>query len=71
MKTTDHNLASGSLQSSSVSEQKELNVSIELISDMPDEDDGTNAIMTVINKATRMVRPIHCRKTRCAEKSCT
>ena len=37
-------------------------VTIDFVKDLPDSDDGINSILTVIDKATRMIHLIYCSK---------
>ena len=66
---SDHTLTRGKLQNPQLPEQKWQDVSIDFITDLPDMGDGVNAIMTVIDKATRMVHLIHCSKSISAEQA--
>lgn len=52
MEKTDHTLVRGSLHSTQILLQTWKDVSLDFITDLPDMDDGINAIMTVIDKAT-------------------
>ena len=60
---TDHTLGRGVLQSTSIPEKKWSEVSLDFITDLPVTKDKKDSILTVVDKATRMVHLIPCRKT--------
>ena len=59
----DHTMKKGSLQSLVLPEAKWQEVSINLIMDLPASGYAENSIMIVIDRATKMVHLIPCRKT--------
>ena len=63
LEKTDHTLTKGQLQSSKVREAKWQEVSLDFITDLPRTQSGDTCILTVIDKATRMVHLIPCRET--------
>ena len=60
---TDHTLGRGVLQSTSIPEKKWSEVSLDFITDLPVTKGKKDSILTVVDKATRMVHLIPCRKT--------
>ena len=60
---TDDTLARGQLQNMQLPVEKWQEVDIDFATDLPDTGDGINSIMTVIDKANRMIHLIHCRKS--------
>ena len=61
---SEHTLTRGQLQNMNIPvEKKWQEVSIDFVTNLPDACDGINSIMTVINKATRMISLIHCNKS--------
>ena len=63
LEKTDHTLSKGQLQSSKIPEVKWQEVSLDFITDLPRTQNGDTCILTVIDKATRMVHLIPCRET--------
>ena len=63
LEKTDHTLQKGSLQSLTIPAAKWQEVSIDFITDLPAEGDAEDSIMTVVDRATKMVHLIPCRKT--------
>ena len=63
LEKTDHTLSKGQLQSSKIPEVKWQEVSLDFITDLPRTQAGNTCILTVIDKATRMVHLIPCRET--------
>ena len=60
---TDHTLVKGKLQSTSIPEKKWSEVSLDFVTDLPVTRSKKDSILTVVDKATRMVHLIPCRKT--------
>ena len=56
----DHTLKKGSLQSLTLPEGKWQEVSIDFITDLPAEQGAEDSIMTVVDRATKMVHLIPC-----------
>ena len=63
LEKTDHTLKKGSLQSLTLPEVKWQEVSIDFITDLPAEKDTEDSIMTIVDRATKMVHLIPCWKT--------
>ena len=63
LEKTDHTMKKGSLQSLAIPEAKWQEVSIDFITDLPTSSDGEDSIMTVVDRATKMVHLIPCKKT--------
>ena len=63
LEKTDHTLKKGSLQSLTLPEGKWREVSIDFITDLPAEQGDEDSIMTVVDRATKMVHLIPCWKT--------
>ena len=63
LEKSDHTLTRGQLQSSVIPEAKWQEVSLDFITDLPRAQNGDTCILTVIDKATRMVHLIPCRET--------
>ena len=63
LEKSDHTLKKGQLQSSKIPEAKWQEVSLDFITDLPRTQQGDTCILTVIDKATRMVHLIPCRET--------
>ena len=59
----DHTLSRGKLQSTTIPEKKWSDVSLDFVTDLPVTKNGKDSILTVIDKATRMVHLIPCRKS--------
>ena len=60
---TDHTLGRGNLQSTSIPEKKWSEVSVDFVTDLPVTRSKKDSILTVVDKATRMVHLIPCRKS--------
>ena len=63
LEKSDHTLRKGSLQSLAIPEAKWQEVSVDFITDLPTAAGGEDSIMTVVDRATKMVHLIPCRKT--------
>ena len=63
LEKTDRTLTKGQLQSSKTPEAKWQEVSLDFITDLPGTQSGDTCILTVIDKATRMVHLIPCKET--------
>ena len=63
LEKTDHTLRKGSLQSLTLPEVKWQEVSIDFVTDLPAIGDTEDSIMTVVDRATKMVHLIPCKKT--------
>ena len=63
LEKTDHTLKKGSLQSLTLPEGKWQEVSVDFITDLPIAIDGEDSIMGVVDRATKMVHLIPCKKT--------
>ena len=63
MEKTDHTLAKGNLQSLAILEAKWQDVSIDFIMDLPRCKNGEDSIMIVVDRASKMVHLVACRKT--------
>ena len=61
LEKSNHTLTRGQLQSSVIPEAKWQEVSFDFITDLPRAQNGDTCILTVIDKATRMVHLILCR----------
>ena len=60
---SEHTLTRGQLQNMNIPVEKWQEVSIDFVTDLPDEGGRINSIMMVIDKATRMTHLIHCTKS--------
>ena len=60
---SDHTLNRGKLQSTNIPEKKWTEVSLDFITDLPVTKGMKDSILTVIDKATRMVHLIPCKKS--------
>ena len=69
LEKTDHTLQKGSLQSLTLPEVKWQEVSVDFITDLPAEKDAKDSIMTVVDRATKMVHLIPCWKTTTASEA--
>ena len=65
----DHTLKKGSLQSLTLPEGKWQEVSIDFITDLPAEQGAEDSIMTIMDRATKMVHLIPCWKTTTASEA--
>ena len=63
LEKSDHTLRKGSLQSLVLPEAKWQEVSVDFVTDLPVAVDGEDSIMTVVDRATKMVHLIPCKKT--------
>ena len=63
LEKSDHTLKKGSLQSLVLPEAKWQEVSVDFVTDLPAEKDAEDSIMTVVDRATKMVHLIPCHKT--------
>ena len=58
----EHTLVRGQLQPLQIPEEKWREVSLDFVTDLPKTHNGDNAILNVIDRATRMVHSIPCKK---------
>ena len=63
LEKTDHTMKKGSLQSLVIPEAKWQEVSVDFVADLPTTSSGEDSIMTVVDRATKMVHLIPCTKT--------
>ena len=63
LEKSDHTQKKGSLQSLVLPEAKWQEVSVDFITDLPVSTNGEDSIMTVVDRATKMVHLIPCKKT--------
>ena len=63
LEKTDHTSQKGNLQSLTIPEVKWQEVSIDFIMDLLTEGDAEDSVMTVVDRATKMVHLIPCKKT--------
>ena len=63
LEKTDHTLKKGNLQSLAIPEAKWQEVSVDFVTDLPTASEGEDSIMTVVDRATKMVHLIPCKKT--------
>ena len=63
LKKMDYTMRKGSLQSLVLPETKWIEVSIDFVIDLPVVGDAEDFIVIVVDRATKMVYLIHCRKT--------
>ena len=63
MEKTDHTLARGKLQPTEIPDKKWSEVSLDFITDLPVTRNGKDSILTVVDKATRMVHLLPCKKS--------
>ena len=63
LEKSDHTQQKGNLQSLTIPEVKWQEVSIDFITDLPEEGDTKDSIMTVMDCSTKMVHLIPCKKT--------
>ena len=59
----DHIMKKGNLQSLAIPKAKWQEVSVDFITDLPSATEGEDSIMTVVDRATKMVHLIPCTKT--------
>ena len=63
MKKSDHALAKGKLMSTEIPEKKWKENSIDFITDLPMSSGNKDTVLTIVDKATRMVHLVPCRKS--------
>ena len=63
LEKTDHTQRKGRLQSLAIPEAKWQEVSVDFITDLPIAAEGEDSIMTMVDRATKMVHFIPCKKT--------
>ena len=59
---SDHTLAKGKLMSTQILEEKWKEISIDFINDLPTSSGNKDTVVTIVDKATRMVHLVPCRK---------
>ena len=62
MEKSDHQLAKGKLISTQIPEEKWKEISIDFITDLPMSAGNKDTVLTIVDKATRMVHLVPCRK---------
>ena len=62
MEKSDHTLAKGKLQSTQTPETKWTEISIDFVTDLPTSANNKDIILVTVDKATRMVHLVPCRK---------
>ena len=62
MEKSDHQLAKGKLTSTQIPEEKWKEISIDFITDLPMSAGNKDTVLTIVDKATRMVHLVPCRK---------
>ena len=62
MEKSDHTLAKEKLQSTQIPEEKWSEISIDFITDLPMSSGNKDTVLTIVDKATRMVHLVPCRK---------
>ena len=62
MEKSDHQLAKGKLTSTQIPEEKWKEISIDFITDLPMSTGNKDTVLTIVDKATRMVHLVPCRK---------
>ena len=60
LEKVDHMMIKGNLQSLAILEAKWQEVSVDFVTDLPIASEGENSIMTVVDRATKMVHLIPC-----------
>ena len=63
MEKSEHQAARGKLQSTQIPEEKWKEISIDFITDLPTTSSNKDSILTIVDKATRMVHLVPCRKS--------
>ena len=63
LEKVDHTMKKGNLQSLAIPEAKWQEVSVDFVTDLPVASEGEDSIMTVVDRATKMVHLIPCQKT--------
>ena len=71
MEKADHTLSRGKLQSTQIPESKWKEISLDFITDLPVTRRRKDSILTVVDKATRMVHLLPCRKAITAAETAT
>ena len=66
LEKTEHTLKKGNLQSLAIPKAKWQEVSVDFMTDLPTTIEGEDSIMIVVDRATKMVHLIPCRKTMAA-----
>ena len=69
LEKTDHMMRKGSLQSLVLPEAKWQEISIDFMTDLPASGYEEDSIMTMVDRATKMVHLLPCRKTTIADKA--
>ena len=62
MEKSDHQLAKGKLMSTQIPEEKWKEISIDFVTDLPVSSGNMDTILTIVDKATRIVHLVPCRK---------
>ena len=62
MEKSDHQAAKGKLMSTQIPEEKWKEISIDFVTDLPMTPGRKDSILTIVDKATRMVHLVPCRK---------
>ena len=62
MEKSDHQLAKGKLTSTQIPEEKWKEISIDFVTDLPLTQGRKDTILTIVDKATRMIHLVPCRK---------
>ena len=62
MEKSDHQAAKGKLMSTQIPEEKWKEISIDFVTDLPMTQGKKDSILTIVDKATRMVHLVPCRK---------
>ena len=63
MEKSDHTLTKGKLMSTQIPEEKWKEISIDFITDLPSSSGNKDTVLTIVDKATRMVHLVPCRKS--------
>ena len=69
LEKSDHTPKKGSLQSLAIPEAKWQEVSVDFVTDLSPTSSGEDSIMTVVDRATKMVHLIPCKKTTSASET--
>ena len=62
MEKSDHQLAKGKLTSIQIPEEKWKEISIDSVTDLPMTSGNKDIVLTIMDKATRMIHLVPCRK---------
>ena len=62
MEKSDHQIAKGKLASTQIPQEKWKEISIDFITDLPMISGNKGTMLTIVDKATRMVHLVPCRK---------